>query len=787
MSFLHLWMLWFLPLAAIPLLLHLLTLHRLRTVELPTFRFLFDSYVQQRRRMQFLEALLAILRTLFLLFLVFLVCRPVVKHWDQLFGASGSGTGGREVILLVDCSASMNARTAGVSAMERAKKAALSVLDRMGTSDKVTLIRIGSRPEELLSRFNTDTRGIRARIESLEASSSRANLFATFLQLFGPEASRRSNPIVYLFTDCQASSWKEARTQGLTQLIPSGTPFTVVNVGPAQPGDNRAVVGEAPRRNRAIVGLPFVLTPRVVNHGKTEAKLTLSVLIDEKEVASTNLLVKPGEEATRAIIYTPTDPGLKRGRFEITSHREGKPDARAEPADAFPDDDRFLFTLAVQPRVKVLLVNGNVADDPLIDEARYLETALTSQASPGSTPEKREPGAPSTREIQRSLEVRPIPQAGLTPDVLRDASVVVLANCGGLTDQQFGWIRSFVSDGGGLLIFPGDKVSEVAYTTRFFPVPGPRGETLTAAKLMPPVGDPEKQESYAGLDFDLSHPALTVFDPKESFKTVRVYRRFALELPKKRANAWPIAYFEGTRAPAVVESRLGDGGVILASFPAHPRWGNLPLKPDFVPLLLRLVAHVEHRPDADVPPVVVADGNAEIALNVTWNPAEVSVKDPAGRLTAVKMDRAGAKLLGVFEQTGRRGYYSVDARSTRPDHNRSTLLGFAVNLAPEESDFRVLKEADVRKLLPEGVDLTFVDASAEAQSLHGAIGKEREMWPVLIWLLFGVIGVEFMLSTISGRRREGDEGPSLGERVVSVGTGAWVGQMTGASGQTRES
>ena len=71
MEFLHLGLLpYFLPLAAIPIVLHLLTLHRLKTVELSTFRFLFDSYVQQRRRMKFLEALIALLRTLFLLFLV---------------------------------------------------------------------------------------------------------------------------------------------------------------------------------------------------------------------------------------------------------------------------------------------------------------------------------------------------------------------------------------------------------------------------------------------------------------------------------------------------------------------------------------------------------------------------------------------------------------------------------------------------------------------------------------------------------------------------------------------
>src|SRR6185312_4750471 len=137
-TFLHTSLLWFLPLAAIPLVLHLLTLHRLKTVELSTFRFLFDSYVQQRRRMRFLEALLAMLRTLFLLLLIVLFMRPVLKNWGNLFGSEG----GREVILLMDCSASMNARSAGVSAFDRAKKAAAAVVARLNREDRLTLIRV---------------------------------------------------------------------------------------------------------------------------------------------------------------------------------------------------------------------------------------------------------------------------------------------------------------------------------------------------------------------------------------------------------------------------------------------------------------------------------------------------------------------------------------------------------------------------------------------------------------------------------------------------------------------
>src|SRR3954447_16983498 len=299
MDFISWWMLWLLPLALIPLLLHLLTLQRLRTVELPTFRFLFDTYVQQRRRMQFLEALIAFLRMLFLLLLVVLFAGLVFRDFDRFFGG-GKGAGGREVILLIDASASMNARTAGKSAFDRAKRSALDVVESLTPDDRVTLVRVGARPEELLSRFNTDTQGIQAKIEGMQLGSSRANLFQALSQLFGPDAPKRTGPMIFLFTDCQANSWKEAKNQGLDKLIPDGTSFTVVNVGPTQAPDNLAVVGDAPRRNRGMVGLPVLLTPRVVNYGRSDAEVTLGVFIDDKQVGKPEtLVVKPGSAETR--------------------------------------------------------------------------------------------------------------------------------------------------------------------------------------------------------------------------------------------------------------------------------------------------------------------------------------------------------------------------------------------------------------------------------------------------------------------------------------------------------
>ncbi|MBC7816788.1 MAG: hypothetical protein IAG10_07865 [Planctomycetaceae bacterium] len=85
----------------------------------------------------------------------------------------------------------------------------------------------------------------------------------------------------------------------------------------------------------------------------------------------------------------------------------------------------------------------------------------------------------------------------------------------------------------------------------------------------------------------------------------------------------------------------------------------------------------------------------------------------------------------------------------------------------------------MKELLP-NVDLKVIDASAETQQLHGTIGQEQEIWRPLIYLLFVVIAAEFWLSTFGGQRLDGEEGQTVTERLKDLGTGGFVGRMTGA-------
>ena len=769
MSFLHPAILALLPLAVIPIILHLITLHRLKVTELSTFRFLFDSYMRQQSRLRFMEALLTALRTLFILLLVLLVCRPVVKHWGALFSARGS----TDTIMLIDCSASMNARTDGVSALDRAKRAALSVAERLGRNERVTLIRVTAKPEEVFSRFSSDVAAVRDKIEGLETSPARARMFAALKYVFDASVKREAISTVCIFTDAQASSWRQAKEQGIEQLVPEGTRVIVVNVGSQKGMPNCAVVGDEPPRQRAVVGLPVILKPRIVCSAADQpADLTVKAIIGETEVARASVTVKPGEERTAELTYVPKEPGVWRGRFEI-------------PADRFPDDNTFLFTLSVAPPLQVALVNGNPSADPFESEALYLRTAMTAgtfdEADSGVAGGKAGRDAGAYRDFVRSLDVRELPEPALTPDILRAASVVILANCGQLTAQHFAWLRGFVSDGGGLIVFPGDLVKPERYNTEFFPVPGPQKESLSGMRLDAPVGDPDKSAGFDRLSaIDFRHPVLTVFDSPEAkyFASVRIYRHFPMAPAEGRANAWPMARFSGG-APAMVESRLGKGIVLLASFPANAKWSNLPLKPEFVPMVLRMVNYVQRRADVEAPSVAAAEGATEIAVAGEWAPVTGTVKDDAGRTSTLAFRRADARMVGAFEEARLKGYYTVDVKGGAGVNAKSGTVAIAVNVAPAESDFTAIDEAHLQQLMPKA-RVSLVDASAEAQQLYGGVGDEREIWRPMIWLLFLIIGVEFVLATFSGTKTGQRTKSALRRQFEELLPSAWLDRLTPA-------
>lgn len=300
-----------------------------------------------------------------------------------------------------------------------------------------------------------------------------------------------------------------------------------------------------------------------------------------------------------------------------------------------------------------------------------------------------------------------------------------------------------------------------------------------AAALNNPEGDPAKAETFERLAaIHFSHPILSVFSDPDAryFSTARFYRRFPLQFEEDRGGTVTLAEFSTGKA-ALVEGRFGAGIVLLAAFPASAKWSNLPMKPEFVPLVLRMVSHVEQSLALDAPAVVAPAAAAEVSVAAQWGNVSGTVTDPAGKPTPLDFQRSGSRLLAAYEDTKAKGYYAVEAKGQSSAQDTHAGTAFAVNLAPEESDLETVDEARLREWFP-NANFTFLDFSAQAQPLNSNMGEQKEIWRPLLLLTFLVIGIEFFLATLSGQRAL--DAPSTIERVRAAATGAWVGKMTGA-------
>ena len=300
--------LWFLPLAVLPVLLHLLNLFRLREVELPTYRFLVQGYVQQRRRIRLVEWILMALRTAIVLLAVLALSRPVAERLPGLFGG-----GGRDVAFVVDAGMTTGLVTEGNSAIHRIREAVRAAVERLAPADFITLVRAGVEPKVLYRAARGDGRRLAAELDTLAPDPGTADL---------------------------------ASAIAAAARVPEETQLVVADLGRSSDAGvrNLAILGDPPRSQRPVVGLPVELTLRVEAAGfETPSETKATVRLDDEIVAQVPLLIAPGGTTTHTLPLLPMRAGVLEGRIDL-------------PPDAFPEDDSLLFVLNVEPRVGVLVV-----------------------------------------------------------------------------------------------------------------------------------------------------------------------------------------------------------------------------------------------------------------------------------------------------------------------------------------------------------------------------------------------------------------------------------------------
>ena len=261
LAFLNPLLLWALPLAAVPIIIHILNRRRFQKVPWAAMEFLLKAMKRNRKRLRMEQWLVLLLRVLAVLLLVSLVSRP------QLGGGALLGSRTHHVVV-IDDSASMTQRTGSTNLFEKAQDRIKLLADDLGKrrqGDIFSIVRTSSadEPDIWAQRIGGDFgRQTGTRLKEMIVSDRATDLgkaLATTVTR-AQEVKDASRTEYYLVGDGRSWDWatpedkpRPALLKGLASMASDREHVTVFAVGGQH--DNLAIVDVELQDRLAIAGV----------------------------------------------------------------------------------------------------------------------------------------------------------------------------------------------------------------------------------------------------------------------------------------------------------------------------------------------------------------------------------------------------------------------------------------------------------------------------------------------------------------------------------------------------
>lgn len=720
MNFLNAALLTGIAAVSIPIIIHLFHKSRFKIVKWGAM-FLLEAVMRtNQRRVKIEQWILLAIRCIIPALLAFMMARPIWKGANRLLGDQKTSA-----VVLLDNSYSMQAGRAGTPNYTVAKDEVSRLVGALPRGSEAHVILMGQGGGGLLESPTVDLSRVTQALEKSNAGNGAAdvpaalNFAASTLESGAIHEQVRK---VIMMTDFQRVSFSVTETKLLSSSIER------LKAQPLAPGIVFWDVGQDVKENVAIESLEFSklmvgvgqkiqIRANLRNFGETnrpDLRVTLKVDGKDKAPSQVNL----GPSAKGQVLFTTSFDTAGSHVVEI-----------ATEADALPADNSILASIPVRDRIPALLVDGapGATPDDIKSETGYLQIALS-------------PFAAGRVELSDLLRPSVVGVEGLNAKALTDAQVVVLANVSRLGDDQLAALTEFVKNGGGLLVFPGDK-TDVAWWNGAFAKLAPLPITSIAGDLKegaPSVG-------VVGQRFE--NPALELFnDPRNgsmSEGAVKVW--FKLRPPEKTgAVGDPVVLARlDSGDPFVVEKPFGDGRVIVCATACDADWSNLPARPFYLPFVQRLCVYLASN--------VYPPRNLQVGQQlVSFLPADTvgkkaTITGPDGKPVDVAVVKKGERGVVEFGPVREAGLYTLVPAGGAPLH-------FVFNTDRNESDLTRLTETEINDLA-KGLGVDLVRSAEEYKSLDSKQRYGTEIWKWLLWLLLGVIFLELIVQQIFARSR----------------------------------
>ncbi|MEA3507023.1 MAG: BatA and WFA domain-containing protein [Elusimicrobiota bacterium] len=416
MTFLNPVFLFFLPLAGVPVLIHLINRQKVKKLDFPTLRFLMPSTQKTLKRFRLLELLLLAARVLAILLLTLGFARPV---WQ------GSAEADEDVkkIILIDNSYTMGYRKGEGSVLSFSRDLALKIIARNEGPWAAGVFNNGLKE---LTPFSNDAREIAGYIQSIELSEETSDLPSACRELLSrlEDLNYGGTFKIMVFSDFKNSG---SERRALSD-IPGAYNFLLIDTNDGR--RNKAV--SRVRKKSYFSGSRTPVEAGIYSYD--ESPTTAELIIDG--VKRNSLRVNSKGEKSVSFNYTFTSPGAYRAEVRVSGRPEN---------NRIEKDSSYYFKAVVRPQLNVLLIEGDSGYTFGGGGSYFISRALGSE------------------NLQIPVHFRVISDEQMKNRSLDEYDIIFLLNVGAGKFEQSA-IIDFARVGGGVGIFAGDNVDAAAYS-----------------------------------------------------------------------------------------------------------------------------------------------------------------------------------------------------------------------------------------------------------------------------------------------------------------------------------
>lgn len=728
MNFLNIAMVSGVAALSIPLIIHLFHKSRFKIVPWGAMHLLIAVLRTNQKRIKIEQWILLAVRCAIPAILALMMARPVWQGAKRMLGEEPTST-----VVLLDNSYSMEAERAGKTNFSIARDETERLVGDLKNGSEAYVFLMGEG-RGLLDQSTRDLSSVTKAMAKAGSGYGVARVPAAldFVASTLDKMTGNARQVV-LMTDFQKVSFPESDekliNQSLERLKQLRVPpaVTLWDVG-VEVKENVAVESLDFTKLMVGVGQKVQIRANIRNFGDTaRPDLRVTLKVDGKE--------KPGTAGSQLSLAA-----RSQGQVLFT-HVFDKPGSHfieiETEADSVKPDNRYLASIPVRDKLSVLLVDGapGATADDLKSETGFAQIALS-------------PFFSGKVEQADLIQAKAMPVEAVNAKTITESSVVVLANVAKLNDEQMKALETFVKQGGGLLVFTGDRTDAAWWN-------GPFGK-LAPLQLGAMAGDPNAKTdagSKPGANLAkvasqrFGHPALELFnDPRNgNLNDAEIKAWFRLK-PAERSGGpddpTVLARLD-SGDPFLVEKTYGEGRVIACSTTLDSDWNNIPARPSYLPLIQRLCVYLASN--------VYPPRNLQVGEQlVSFLPPDTAGKKatltlPDTSIVEVPIVKKGERGVVEYPQTQRPGLYKLQAPGGEPVH-------FVVNAERSESDMTKMSESEI-KAFAKTHGLQLVHSAEEFKALDKAQRYGQEIWKLALFILLVLLFGELILQQMFARGR----------------------------------